>query len=155
MCSLVMAGTLAVSVGLGSPEVLGKLQAAGSPVVVEMGAPPSTAVGGVVVVVLQPHLDRADRRQVLVDALLVLAADDVREPVEVGDDGVEDALLDGVRVVDRRAARAARAASTRAAGAGRGRRRERALEVEVEDAVGIGIGQHDLTGAPTRTGDRC
>ena len=41
-----MAGTLAVCGGLGSAEVLGKLHAAGVPVVVEMGAPPSTAWAG-------------------------------------------------------------------------------------------------------------
>ena len=86
----------------------------------------------------------------LLDALLVLGADDVREPVEVGDDVVEDAALDGVRVVDRGAARAAGPASPRSPRSRGGRGWQRALEVQVEDAVRIGIGQNDLTGRRPR-----
>ena len=82
----------------------------------------------------------------LVDALLVLGPDDVREPIQVADDVVEDALFDGVRIVGGRAARTARAACSARAGGGR-RGRKLALEVEIEDLVGIGVWQNDLTGA--------
>jgi len=62
ICSLVMTGTLEASVVFGSPVVLGKLQAAGVPVTVEIGAPPSVALGGVTVLCSRVSMARIDVR---------------------------------------------------------------------------------------------